>query len=124
MDEMAVAVHIGVCVVRRVAEQVEGVFPAVRLKYSDQDEAADDDGVPDELVLEDGLEEKRQKCEGEDLGEYDDVELFDVFEKLVVEVAGERLAEDAAYHHDGEKDELNDGESGELREPVGGFPHG
>ena len=67
---------------------------------------------------------RAKKREDEDLREGDEVELLEVLEELVVVVAGDGLHEDAAEHGDGEQDEFDDDEGGELGEPVGGFAHG
>ena len=75
---------------------------------------SDDDAVSDELVGDDGLHEEREQDVDQDLGEGYEIELFGVLEELVVVVAGDGLHDDAAESGDGEQDEFDEAERGEL----------
>src|SRR5579862_4892089 len=121
---MTVAVHIAVGVRRDLAGQVEGVFVAVAEEDRNEDEDADHNSVADKFVAHDGLNEKRQEHEGEDLRIGDDEEFLEVLADFVVVVAEDGLHENAAGHSDDEKNDFGDGEREEFAEPVGGFAHG
>ena len=121
---MAVAVHVGVGVGGRLADEVEGILPAEVVEDRHEDEDADHDAVAHKLVRDDGLDEEREKDEGEDLREGHDVELLEVLEEFVMVVAGDGLHDNADEHGDGEQDELDEDNGGEAGEPVGGLAHG
>ena len=89
-----------------------------------QNEDADQDAVAHKLVRDDGLDEKCEKSEGEDLREGHDVEFLEVLQELVMVVAGDGLHDNADEHGEGEQDELDDDDGGEAGEPVGGLAHG
>ena len=124
LDEVSEAVHVGEGVLRGGAEEVEGIFPAEVEEDGLNDEGADNNGVADEFIGDEGLDEERQEGVDHHLGEGDEEELLDVLEEVVVVEAGDGLHEDAADHAGGENHEGDEGEGGEFGEPVRGFAQG
>ena len=94
--EVAVAVHVGVGVGGRLAEEIERVLPAEAEQDRHQDEDADHNAVAHKLVRDHGLDEEGEKRESEHLREGHEVEFFEILQQLVMVVAGDGLHDDAA----------------------------
>ena len=99
-------------------------FPSEAVEDGHQDEESDEDRISQKFVRDHGLNEEREKNEGENLREGDDVEFLEVLQEFVVVVAGHRLHDDADESGEGEEDDLDDDDGGEAGKPVGGFAHG
>src|ERR1700733_4417561 len=93
-------------------------------KNRGEDEEPDHDAMGDELVTDNRLQEQSQQGEDEDVRKGDEVKLFEVLKQFVMVVARARLAENAADHHDGEQQQLNDRQGSQFGEPVDRLPHG
>ena len=85
---MAIAVHVGVGVSRRLAHQVQRVLPTEAVENGHQDKESDQDAVADEFVRNDGLNEQGQKRISQNLREGYDIQLFEILRQLVVVVTG------------------------------------
>src|SRR3982074_1130016 len=111
---MPVAVHVRIGIRRRAAYQIECVFEAEVIKDRRNDKNADDDSVPDKFVGDYRLDKEREQDEGKDLGEGNEVKLFDILEQLVVMIASDSLHEDAAKAGNRKQNDLDETQSEEL----------
>ena len=116
---MSVAVHVRVGVRRRRARQVERVFPAEVEQDRLKDEDSDHNSVADEFVRDHGLDKQREKSEGQNLREGDDVELLEILQDFVVVISSNGLHDDADQHGNGQQDDFHQRDGGELGKPVG-----
>src|SRR6202044_740285 len=123
-DEMAVAVHVGIGIGGARPKQIQRVLPAERRKDLKQNEEADHNAVAYKLVRDYGLDEESEKNKDQDLREGHHVEFLEILEQLVVVIAGDGLHKNAHEHREREEYEIDDDDSGQTREPVGGLAHG
>jgi hypothetical protein len=123
-NEVAITVHVRVGGRDGGGDEVECVLPTEVGEGDGHEEHENDDAVADELVRDDSLYEERHEAEDEYLGQDHQVEFLCILKELVVVVASNGLHDDATESGDGEHDDFDEAESGELGEPIGCFAHG
>ena len=99
-----------------MADEVEAVLPAEAIEDRHQDEQTYHYGVTHKLVRYHGVDEERDKDEGEDLREGHDVELFEILEELIMVITCNGLHQNANEHRYGEQHDLNHDDEAVRRE--------
>src|SRR5258708_7755209 len=120
---MTVAVHVRVNVRRNGAGKVQSVLPSEGEKDGLQHHYSDDVAVTQELVRDHGLHEHGEQRKCQHLRQSNQEELFEVLKHFVVVVAVDGLHQHADQHGDGEQNDFDDGDGGELGQPIDVLRH-